>query len=118
VSLSANLLSFHTERERRFGNFARVAVYRSIVDPAVAKEVARMFNESREPLVREHLATLQARGLIRTDADLPALAHVLSTLSFALASNDQLVFRKSPRALKRAITAAAGVFALGLRPEE
>src|SRR5262245_22649290 len=44
-----NFLTFHLDRERRNGDFARVAIYRAIVDPKVAAQVARMFSESREP---------------------------------------------------------------------
>jgi AcrR family transcriptional regulator len=108
------LLGFHLEREREYGNFARVAVYRSIVDPAVAAEIARMFTGSREPFILERLAALRDKGLIGRTIDLPAIAHVLSTLSFALAFNDQLVFRKSAASLRRAIKAVATALAAGM----
>lgn len=110
-----NLLQFHLERERKFGNFARVALYRSIVDPAVATQVARIFTKSREPLILARLTKLRQEKLISRDTDLPAVAHLLSTLSFALAFNDQLIFGKSASALRKAVRAAAKVFAAGLR---
>jgi AcrR family transcriptional regulator len=109
-----NFLLFHLERERRAGDFARVAIYRSIVDKNVAAEIARMFSESREPFVLARLTSLKSRGMMREDADLPALAHALSTLSFALAFNDQMLFRRTVRSLKRVITVVANTFAIGL----
>jgi AcrR family transcriptional regulator len=110
----ANLLSFHIEREQKYGNFARVAIYRSIVDPTIAAEFARMFTDSREPLILERLTRLRARKLIGSRADLPATAHLLSTLSFALAFGDQLVFQRSAASLRKAVQAAASIFATGL----
>lgn len=109
-----NFLLFHLERERQAGDFARVAIYRSIVDKKVAAEIARMFTASREPFVLARLRALQSRGLIRADADLAAVAHALSTLSFALAFNDQMLFRRTGKALKRVISVVAETFSIGL----
>jgi AcrR family transcriptional regulator len=109
-----NFLAFHLERERRAGDFARVAIYRSIVDKDVAAQIARMFTESREPLVLARLTAFKSRGLIRADADLRAAAHVLSTLSFALAFNDQMLFGRTAKSLKRAIAVVAETFSTGL----
>jgi AcrR family transcriptional regulator len=109
-----NFLIFHLERERQAGDFARVALYRSIVDKNVAAEIARMFTESREPYVFARLTSLKSRGLIRPDADLRAVAHALSTLSFALAFNDQMLFQRTTKSLKGVISAVAEVFSIGL----
>lgn len=109
-----NFLMFHLARERRAGDFARVAIYRSIVDKSVATEMARMFTDSREPFVLSRLTALKSRGLIRADADLRAAAHALSTLSFALAFNDQILFRRTAKSLKRVIAVVAGTFSIGL----
>ena len=109
-----NFLIFHLERERQAGDFARVAIYRSIVDKNVAAEIARMFTESREPFVLARLISLKSRGLIRADADLRAVAHALSTLSFALAFNDQMLFRRTTKSLKRVISVVAETFSIGL----
>lgn len=109
-----NFLTFHLERERRAGDFARVAIYRSIVDKNVAAQIARMFTESREPLVLARLTSFKSRGLVRADADLRAAAHVLSTLSFALAFNDQMLFDRTAKSLKRAIAVVAETFSIGL----
>ena len=109
-----SFLLFHLERERQAGEFARVAIYRSIVDEKVAAEIARMFTESREPFVLARLRSLKLRGLIRADADLPAAAHALSTLSFTLAFNDQMLFRRTGRALRRVISVVAETFSIGL----
>jgi hypothetical protein len=57
---------------------------------------------------------LKSRGLIRADADLRAAAHALSTLSFALAFNDQILFRRTAKSLKRVIAVVAGTFSIGL----
>jgi AcrR family transcriptional regulator len=109
-----NFLVFHLERERQAGDFARVAIYRSIVDENVAAEIARMFTESREPFVLARLTSLKLRGLIRADADLRAVAHALSTLSFALAFNDQMLFRRTTESLKRVVSVVAEMFSIGL----
>jgi AcrR family transcriptional regulator len=109
-----NFLIFHLERERQAGDFARVAIYRSIVDKNVAAEIARMFTESREPFVLARLTSLKSRGLIRADADLGAVAHALSTLSFALAFNDQMLFHRTAKSLKRVISVVAEMFSTGL----
>jgi AcrR family transcriptional regulator len=109
-----NFLLFHLERERQAGDFARVAIYRSIVDTNVAAEIARMFTQSREPFVLARLTALKSRGLIRADADLRAVAHVLSTFSFALAFNDQMLFRRTAKSLKRAIAVVAQTLSIGL----
>jgi len=109
-----NFLVFHLDRERQAGDFARVAIYRSIVDEKVAAEIARMFTESREPFVLARLTSLQSHGLIRADADLRAVAHALSTLSFALAFNDQMLFRRSPESLMRVVSVVAEMFSIGL----
>jgi AcrR family transcriptional regulator len=109
-----NFLSFHLERERQAGDFARVAIYRSIVDKNVAAQIGRMFTQSREPLVLARLTSLQSRGQIRADADLRAVAHALSTLSFALAFNDQMLFRRTAKSLKGVISVVAETFSIGL----
>src|ERR1700738_2907242 len=49
----------HLERERKAGDFARVAIYRSVVDKKIASEIARMFTESREPFVLQRLRTFK-----------------------------------------------------------
>jgi AcrR family transcriptional regulator len=110
----ARFLRFHIERERRYGDFARVAIYRSIVDADIAAEVGRMFTESREIALLERLSTFRGRGLIDPRADLRSAAHALSTFSFALAFNDQLIFRRSAPRLGRTIRAFARIFAKGL----
>ncbi len=112
----AGFLLFHIEREKRYGDFARVAIYRSIVDADIAAEVSRMFTESREPALVERLSVLRDKGLIDPRADLRSAAHALSTLSFALAFNDQLVFRRGVRLLTRTIRAFARTMAIGLAP--
>jgi AcrR family transcriptional regulator len=109
-----DFLRFYLERERKYGDFARVAIYRSIVDPKIAAQVARMFTRSREPLARDRLANLKAKGLISPGADIAAMAHVLSTLSFAFAFNDQLLFGRSAATLRRAIRTFAKIAAAGL----
>jgi len=113
-----NFLRFYLDRERKYGDLARVAIYRSIVDPKIAAEVARMFTQSREPLAHERLLSLKAKGLISAAADLSAVAHVLSTLSFALAFNDQLLFGRSAAALRKSIRAFARIAAAGLEAGE
>jgi AcrR family transcriptional regulator len=109
-----SFLCFSLEREKKFGDFARVAIYRSVVDPEIASQIARMFTQSREPLALERLKALRTKGLIDRRADLPAMAHILSTLSFALAFNDQLLFDRSPTTLRRSIRAFARTMASGL----
>jgi AcrR family transcriptional regulator len=113
-----NILMFHLERERRNGDFARVAIYRAIVDPKVAAQVGRMFVESREPQIFDRLVALQSRGAVRPDANLRALAHVLSTLSFGLAFNDQLIFRRKPAALEATIAGFAQTMSEALQPTQ
>jgi AcrR family transcriptional regulator len=110
----AGFLRFHLERERRFGDFARVAIYRSIVDADIAAAVGRMFTESREPALLARLFALRASGLIDPHADLRSAAHALSTLSFALAFNDQLIFRRSAPLLGRTVRGFARTIAKGL----
>jgi hypothetical protein len=73
-----------------------------------------MFTQSREPFVLARLTSLRSRGMIRADADLRAVAHALSTLSFALAFNDQMLFRRTAKSLKRVISAVAETFSIGL----
>jgi hypothetical protein len=73
-----------------------------------------MFTESREPFVLARLTALRSRGLIRADADLGAIAHALSTLSFALAFNDQILFHRTTKSLKRVMSVVAGTFSIGL----
>ena len=73
-----------------------------------------MFTESREPFVLARLTSLKSRGLIRADADLGAVAHALSTLSFALAFNDQMLFHRTAKSLKRVISVVAEMFSTGL----
>ena len=113
----AGYLMFHMERERGYGDFARVAIYRSIVDADIANEVRRMFTESREPALFKRLSAFRDKGLIDPRADLRSAAHALSTLSFALAFNDQLVFRRGAQILVRTIRAFARIFARGLAAE-
>jgi AcrR family transcriptional regulator len=113
----ANVLMFNVERERRYGDFARVAIYRAIVDKRVAAEIARMFVESREPFVLARLTLHAAGGGLRSDADLAALAHLLSSLSFAFAFTDQLVLRRPADVIKRTIAETARTIARGLAPQ-
>jgi TetR/AcrR family transcriptional regulator, regulator of cefoperazone and chloramphenicol sensitivity len=110
----SNFLYFHLERERQAADFARVAIYRSIVDAPVAAEVARMFVDSREPFILARLQSLASRGLVRADIDLSAAAHMISTLSFALAFTDQIVFGRSLETLHQTIETTAQVLAQGL----
>jgi AcrR family transcriptional regulator len=109
-----NFLLFHLDRERRAGDFARVAIYRSIVDKDVAAEIARMFTESREPFVHGRLTALRSEGLIRDDLDLSAAAHYLSTFSFALAFNDQMLFGRTETSLQRTVSALAETLSRGM----
>jgi AcrR family transcriptional regulator len=109
-----NFLLFNLEREVRAGDFARVAIYRSIVDPKIAAEIARMFTDSREPFVHARLTALRDNRQIAAGANLKAMAHVLSTLSFALAFNDQLVFGRDRAELRRTIKAFARTLAKGM----
>jgi hypothetical protein len=69
---------------------------------------------SCEPFVLARLTSLKLRGLIRVDADLGAVAHALSTLSFALAFNDQMLFRRTSQSLRRVVSVVAETFSLGL----
>jgi AcrR family transcriptional regulator len=111
-----NFLLFHVERERKYGDFARVAIYRSIVDKRIATEIARMFVESREPFVLARLEEHAMRSRLRSGADLAALAHLLSSLSFAFAFTDQLALRRPSEMITRTIAETARTIARGLAP--
>ena len=113
-----SLLLFHLERERQAADFARVAIYRSLVDPKIAAQVARMFTESREPFVAQRLRGFRTKGHIRADVNLKAMAHALSTMSFALAFNDQMVFARSEASLRAAISALAATLGRGMAPTD
>jgi AcrR family transcriptional regulator len=110
----SNFLLFHLERERLAGDFARVAIYRSIIDDAIAAQIGRMFVESREPFILARLELLRADGRIRRDVDLGGVAHLLSTLSFAFAFTDQMVFRRPLDELQRTIAQVASLVARGM----
>lgn len=75
-----------------------------------------MFSESREPQILERLSALRDKGLVDPRADLPSVAHALSTLSFGLAFSDQLVFGRKTRLLTRTVRAIAQTIAKGLVP--
>ena len=109
-----NFLTFNLDRELRAGEFARVAIYRSIVDPKVAAEIARMFTESREPFIYARLSALRDKDLINAGVNLKAISHVISSLSFALAFNDQMLFRRDRGELRRTIKAFAKTLARGM----
>jgi AcrR family transcriptional regulator len=109
-----SLLEFHLRHAFENRDFLRVVMYRAIVDPAVAAEIGRHFFESRVPLILERLRALRAKGRIGRRADLAALAHALSTLSFGLAFLDQVVFDRDRAALRRVIAGAARALAAGM----
>ena len=109
-------LEHHLERACATGDFTKVALHRSLCDPAVAREIGRHFAETRVPLLRQRLSALRERGLIDRDADLEAAATALSSLSFGLAFVDQLVFGADRAKLKRVVRHVARTYARGLAP--
>jgi hypothetical protein len=75
---------------------SRPAQLAVVADENVAPET-----ESREPFVLARLASPKMGGPIRADADPRAVAHALSTLSFALAFSEQMLFRPATESLRR-----------------
>lgn len=109
-----SFLEFHLRHAWENRDFLRVVVYRSILDPAVAAELGRRFSETHVPLVLERLRAFRAKGQIGRGADLRAIAHALSTLSFGIAFMDQIVFGANRRALRGVIAGVARTIAAGL----
>jgi AcrR family transcriptional regulator len=109
-------LDFHLERACEVGDVSKIALHRSLCDPAVAREIGRQFGETRVPLLRQRLEVLRGRGLIGQGADLEAAATALSSLSFGLAFVDQLVFGADCERLRRVTRHVAKVYAAGLAP--
>jgi AcrR family transcriptional regulator len=109
-------LDFQLEHACEVGDITKVALYRSLCDPRLAREIGRQFAETRIPLLQRRLEALRERGLIDRGADLEAAATALSSLSFGLAFVDQLVFGTDCERLRRVTRHVAQVYAAGLAP--
>ena len=107
-------LAFQLAHDWDKKDFAKVVLYRAIVDPEVAGEVGRHLAEGRIPLLRERLVELQSEGLVAATADLDAAAHALSSLSLALGLIDQVLFGVDRSQLEKVAAYAARIFAAGL----
>jgi AcrR family transcriptional regulator len=109
-------LEHQLERACVTGDFTKVALNRSICDPAVARAIGQQFAETRVPLLCQRLEVLRQRGLIAPDADVHAAATALSSFSFGLAFVDQLVFGADCASLRHLVRHVAKVYAAGLAP--
>ena len=109
-------LRFHLDHGLACGDFMKVALYRAIVDPAVAAEISRTVAAARIPCLRQRLETLRGRGAIDPAADLDAVAAGLSSLSFSLGFIDQVVFGMAPERAAAIAKNMAAITAAGLAP--
>lgn len=112
----ASFLGFHLGHGLACRDFMKVALYRAIVDPAVAGEISRTVAAARIPCLRQRLAALRDKGAIDPTADLDAVATALSSLSFSLGFIDQVVFGMDPERAATIARAMAGIIAAGLAP--
>jgi AcrR family transcriptional regulator len=110
-------LSFHLDHGRTCGDFMKVALYRAIVDPAVAAEISRTVAAARVPCLRQRLEALRANGAIDPAADLDAVATGLSSLSFSLGFIEQVVFGMAPERAAAIARNMAAIIAAGLAPK-
>jgi AcrR family transcriptional regulator len=110
-------LEYQLARACEIGDFTRVALQRSLCDPAVAREIGRHFAETRLPLLRQRLDALRAQKLIDPEVDLEAAATALASLSFGLGFVDQLVFGADCNQLRRVVRHVARTYARGLAPK-
>ena len=104
----AGFLSFHLHHGLACRDFLKVALYRAIVDPAVAGEMSRTVAAARIPGLRQRLEA--------PSADLDAVATALSSLSFSLGFIDQVVFGMAPERAAAIAHSMAGIIAAGLAP--
>jgi AcrR family transcriptional regulator len=109
-------LRFHLDHGLTCGDFMRVALYRAIVDPAVAAEISRTVAAARIPCLRQRLEALRSKGAIDPAADLEAVAAGLSSLSFSLGFIDQVVFGMAPERAAQIANSVAAIIAAGLAP--
>jgi AcrR family transcriptional regulator len=112
----AGFLGFHLDHGMACRDFLKVALYRSIVDPAVAGEMSRTVAAARIPCLRQRLEALRDKGSIDPNADLDAAATALSSLSFGLGFIDQVVFGMPPERAAAIARRMAGIIAAGLAP--
>jgi AcrR family transcriptional regulator len=109
-------LRFHLDHGLACRDFMKVALYRAIVDPAVAAEISRTVAAARIPCLRQRLEALRARGAIDPAADLDAVATGLSSLSFSLGFIDQVIFGMAPERAAAIARSMAAIIAAGLAP--
>ncbi len=112
----AGMLAYHLKHHWQCRDFIRVALYRALVDPAVAELMKRMMAENRLPILRQRLEGLRDRGLIAPRTDLDAVAAALSTLSFGLGFVDQVVLGQDSDTICTTIRSIARILAAGLAP--
>jgi AcrR family transcriptional regulator len=112
----AGFLSFHLHHGLACRDFLKVALYRAIVDPAVAGEMSRTVAAARIPGLRQRLEALRDKGAIAPSADLDAVATALSSLSFGLGFIDQVVFGMAPERAAAIAHSMARIIAAGLAP--
>ena len=113
----AGFLAFHLGHGLACRDFMKVALYRAIVDPAVAGEISRTVAAARIPCLRQRLEALRGKGAIDPAADLDAVATALSSLSFSLGFIDQVVFGMAPERAAAIARNMAAVIAAGLAPK-
>src|SRR5262249_43951551 len=112
----AGFLAFHLEHGLACRNFMKVALYRAIVDPAVAGEISRTVAASRIPCLKARLEAHRRAGRIDRSADLDAGAAALARLSFSLGFIDQVVFGMAPERACKIARSVAKTIAAGLAP--
>lgn len=99
-------------------DFTRVMLNRALVDPAIAAEMGRTLSDTRIPCILKRLESFRERGDITADADLPAMAAGLASLSFSLGFLEQVVFDEDPGRLRRVADTLAHTLAAGLAPRD
>lgn len=96
--------------------FARLALVRALLDPAIAGAIDQLRCECYRPLLMQRLQAHQQRGNIDPRQDLEQATEVLIQLRLGLSAYGRLMFGFSPLALQRLYETSGEVFAKGLAP--
>jgi len=94
--------------------FARLALGRAIVDPAMAGAIRELYLEAYAPLLQERLAYHQGRGEIAADADLAELVRSLIFLRLGLTAYARMLFGERGASLTTTVQQSAETFVRGI----
>jgi len=101
------------QKSEDMASFMRVVLSRAIVDNDVGKELGTTVHARRIPLIKTRLLHYQAKGLIRPEVNLDAIAYSISSLGFTLGFMSPKVFQYDPKHLNEFAKELAHVISRG-----